>query len=82
MDKGAHGTKVSINLVNFMKAGYKCGMMHYWEYINSSAPGQNGRYFAADIFRCIFMNEKFCIWIKMSLKFVPKGAIDINPALV
>ena len=35
---------------------------------------------AADyIFRCIFMNEKFCILIKISLKFVPKGPIDINP---
>ena len=26
-----------------------------------------------DIFRCIFVNEKFCIWIKISLKFVFKG---------
>ena len=24
---------------------------------------------------CIFMNEKFCILIKISLKFVPKGPI-------
>ena len=45
-------------------------------------PGQNGRYFADNIFRCIFMNEKFCISIKISLKFVPKGPIDNNPALV
>ena len=29
-----------------------------------------------------FMNEKFCILIKISLKFVPKGPIDNNPALV
>ena len=36
-----------------------------------------------DIFRCIFVNEKFCIlMIKISLKFVPKGPIDNNPALV
>ena len=28
------------------------------------------------------MNEKFCIFIKISLKFVPKGVIDINAALV
>ena len=34
------------------------------------------------IFRCIFMNEKFFIFIKISLKFVPKGHIDNNPALV
>ena len=28
------------------------------------------------------MNEKFCILIKISLKFVPKGPIDNSPALV
>ena len=37
---------------------------------------------ADDIFRCIFVNEKFCILIKTSLMFVPKGTIDNNPALV
>ena len=31
---------------------------------------------------CIFVNEKFCILIKISLKFVPKGPIDNNQALV
>ena len=35
-----------------------------------------------DIFRYIFVNEKFPILIKISLKFVPKGPIDNNPALV
>ena len=50
--------------------------------VNSSPPGQNGRHFADDIFRCIFVNEKFCILIKISLKFVPTGLIDNNPALV
>ena len=49
--------------------------------INSSPPAQNGRLFADDIFRCIFVNEKFCILIKIS-KFVPNGPIDNNPALV
>ena len=28
------------------------------------------------------MNEKLCIFIKISLNFVPKGPIDNNPALV
>ena len=37
---------------------------------------------ADDIFRCIFMNEKFCIAIKISLKCVPRGPVDNNPALV
>ena len=30
---------------------------------------------ADDIFKYIFMNEKFCISIPISLKFVPKGPI-------
>ena len=45
-------------------------------------PGQNGRHFADDIFRCIFMNEKLHILIEISLKFTHKGPIDNNPALV
>ena len=40
------------------------------------------RHFPDDIFRCIFVNEKFIILIKISLKFIPKGPIDNNPALV
>ena len=42
----------------------------------------NGSLFPDDIFRCIFMNEKFCILVRISLKFVPKCPIDNNPALV
>ena len=53
-----------------------------WAQVNSSPPGQNGRHFADDIFKCIFVNEEFCIFIKISLKFIPKGPIDNNPALV
>ena len=49
---------------------------------NSSPPGQNGRHFADDIFKSIFMNEKSCTFIKISMKFVPRGPIDDNPALV
>ena len=37
---------------------------------------------ADNIFRYIFVNEKFCILIKISRKFVPKGRIDNNQALV
>ena len=48
----------------------------------SSTPWQYGRYFTDNVLRCIFMNEKFCILIEMSLKFVPKGPIDNSPALV
>ena len=37
---------------------------------------------ADDIFKPIFFYEKVQIFIKISLKFVPKGPIDNNPALV
>ena len=52
------------------------------QWINSSPPGQNGHHFTDNIFRCIFGNEKFCILIKVSLKFAPKGSIDNNAALI
>ena len=54
---------------------------------NSLRPRQNGRHFADDIFKCIFLNEIY-VWImsecpiKISLKFVPKGPINNMPASV
>ena len=36
----------------------------------------------AVIFKCIFLNEKFCIMIRISLKFVPKNPVDNKWALV
>ena len=38
--------------------------------------------FADDIYKCAFMNEKLCILIRISLKFVPKSSIDNKSALV
>ena len=38
------------------------------------SPVQNGHYFADDIVKCIFLNEKFCISISISLKFVTKSS--------
>ena len=35
----------------------------------SSHPGENGHHFADNIFRCNFMNEKYCILIEILLKF-------------
>ena len=43
---------------------------------------KNGRHFADDVFKCISMIEMFCISIRISLKFVPKGPIDTMLALV
>ena len=44
--------------------------------------GLNGRHNPDTIFKWIFLNENVWILIKMSLKFVPKGPINIIPALV
>ena len=51
-------------------------------FINSLRPRLNRRPFADDIFICIFLNENVWIPIKISLKIVPKGAINIIQALV
>ena len=50
--------------------------------LNSPHTGQNGRNFADDIFKCIFLNENFCILIRISLKFISKGPIENKWALV
>ena len=50
--------------------------------LNTLRPRQNGRCFADDIFKCIFLNENVWIPIEISLKFVPKGPINYTPALV
>ena len=50
--------------------------------INSSPPAQNGCQLADNIFKCISVNENFCILLQMSLKFVPKGSINNMSALV
>ena len=49
---------------------------------NTLRPRQNGRHFADDILKCIFLNENVWIPIEISLKFIPKGPIDNIYALV
>ena len=51
-------------------------------HFNTFRPRQNGRHFADDIFKCIFLNEDARISLKISLKFVPKVRINNIPALV
>ena len=51
------------------------------EWLNSPPPGQNSCHFA-DVSRCIFVNEKLCILIEISLKFIPKSPIHNDPVLV
>ena len=50
--------------------------------VNTLRPRQNGRHFADDIFKRIFLNENIWIPIKSSLKFVPEGSINNIPALI
>ena len=49
---------------------------------NSLRSRQNGRLFADDTFKRIFLNENIRISTKNSLNFVPKGLINNIPALV
>ena len=49
---------------------------------NTLRPRQNGRHFADDILKCIFVNENVWKPIEISLKFVPHGPINNIPALV
>ena len=49
---------------------------------NTLRPRQNGRRFADDTFKRIFLNENVRISITFSLKFVPKGPINAIPSLV
>ena len=52
------------------------------ELINTLRPGQNGRHFADDVFKCIFLDENEWISLNISLKFVPTGPINNIPLLV
>ena len=50
--------------------------------LNTLRPRQNGRLFADDTFKRIFLNENIRISTKNSLKFVSKGLINNIPTLV
>ena len=49
-------------------------------YVNSSPLDKMAS--ISQIIKCIYMYDKYCILINISLKFVPKGPIDNNPVLV
>ena len=52
------------------------------QWINSSSPEENASQVTDDIFKRISLNENVRFFIKMSMKFVPKGPIENNPVLV
>ena len=77
----------------FMGIHWLCGfptpqahnmVLWYWpeEAVNTLRPRQNGCHFADNTFKGIFLNENVGIFIKISLKFVPKGQIDNISTLV
>ena len=49
--------------------------------VDLSRPKQNGRHFAGDIYKRIFLNENIWISIISSRQFVPNGLINNIPAL-
>ena len=51
-------------------------------WVSTMRPRQNGRHFANDIFKYIFLNENFWIVYNISLKHVPWGPVDNMAALV
>ena len=57
-------------------------LIHIYSHVNTLRPRQNGRHFADDILKCIFLNENVWIPIKIAMEFVPKGSINNIPVLV
>ena len=80
----------SINSVNYVEINLRAfsinrkSIQSYYLGLNTLRPRQNGRHFADDIFKFIFVNEN--IWnslkISLSLKLVPNVRINNIPALV
>ena len=70
-----------LKLIHVSKRGH-WGSMCQLAPVNTLRPRENGRHFADDSFKCIFLNENFRIWNEISLKFVPKGQINKVPSLV
>ena len=62
--------------------GFQCGAPAAGGAFNTLRPRQNGRYFADDSSKNIFLNENVWISLKISLKFVLKVRINNIPALV
>ena len=66
----------------FIHQGLFNGISNHTCCFNTLRPRQNGRRFADDTFKRIFVNENVGISINISLKFVPEGLINNIPALV
>ena len=67
---------------NTIKWNFIGAYVHIIKKINYLRPRENGRLFADDTFKRIFLNENIRISTKNSMHFVPKGRINNIPALV
>ena len=79
------GRNVLAGLVNHQSVGlanHQSVCSSVWPMFNTLRPRQNGRHFADDVFKCIYLNENMWISLKISLKFVHKGLINNIPSLV
>ena len=68
------------SLINNCSAGMAGKLLHnsvFFTRVNPLRPTYNGRHFADDIFKHIFINENVWIPINISLKCVSKGPIEI-----
>ena len=77
--RASHVRYILIYLESALNSYWSCGLILS---LHPPPTGQDGRYFADAILKCIFVNEKCGILITISLKFVPNGPIDNNPAFV
>ena len=79
---------LGLNVLNALNISFRpqcvqlVNSLSFPQRVNTMRPRQNGCYFPDDIFKCIFLNENVWISIKISLKFVPKRAINNILALV
>ena len=64
-----------------LSAWNMCRALPSSQLVNTLRPRQNGRHFADDTFKRIFLNKNVWISIKISLKLVPKDPINKIPAL-
>ena len=68
------------NRITYATTGSKVIQFQSVQWFNTLRPRQNGRHFADDHLKRIFLNETLRIAINISLKFVPKGQINnISP---
>ena len=73
----------NVQLASFIRAALRlisqCTWIFSTKHLNTLRPRQDGRHFADDTFKHIFLNKNVRISIKISLKFVSKGSIDNIP---